>query len=101
VDKNFHKTKKFLDLIADETGDIDIETLLPEMIDSVMNTSPFTFKTDFMGDIELGGGLIKLNIPVINKTLIFNGDDLETLKDILSDGKQSVIGASEEEGNII
>jgi hypothetical protein len=83
IDNNFNKTKKFFNLIADSEGNIDIESILPEMIESVMKTEPFVFKTDFIGDIEIGGGLIKLNVPIVNKTLAFNNEDLEVLKELL------------------
>ena len=54
------------------------------MIESVMTTEPFTFKTPFMGDINIGGGTIKLNIPLTNKSLVFNGQDLEGFKELLT-----------------
>lgn len=49
-----------------------------------MTTEPFTFKTPFMGDINIGGGTIKLNIPLTNKSLVFNGQDLEGFKELLT-----------------
>ena len=77
LDKNFGKVKKALDLIADSEGNIDIENILAEMMENVMNTQPFTFNTSIIGDIEVGGGYIKLNLPFTNKRLVLNMDDLE------------------------
>lgn len=37
-----------------------------------------------MGDIEIGGGQVKFNIPFINKRLVLNQADLETLRDMLT-----------------
>ena len=46
-----------------------------------MTTNPFTFKTSFVGDIEIGGGEIKFNLPLTNKRLVLNMTDLETFKE--------------------
>ena len=50
------KVTKALDLIADENGNIDIENILTEMTEGLLNTNPFLFKTQVIGDIEIGGG---------------------------------------------
>lgn len=83
LDKNFSKVNKALDLIADESGNIDIEGILSEMMENLMTTQPFIFKTSFIGDIEIGGGNIKLNIPLTDKRLVFNMADLESFKEML------------------
>lgn len=83
VDKNFNKINKALGLIADENGNVDIENILEEMIQSVMTTEPFTFNTSFAGDIEIGGGLIKLNIPLTDKRLILNKIDIQNFRNLL------------------
>lgn len=83
LDKNFNKVSKALDLIADKDGNIDIENILTEMMENLMTTNPFTFKTSFVGDIEIGGGEIKFNLPLTNKRLVLNMADLETFKEML------------------
>lgn len=83
LDKNFDKVSKALDLIADKDGNIDIENILTEMMENLMTTNPFTFKTSFVGDIEIGGGEIKFNLPLTNKRLVLNMADLETFKEML------------------
>lgn len=83
LDKNFNKITKTLDLIADENGNIDVEEILSEMIESLITTQPFTFKTSFIGDIEIGDGSIRLNIPFTNKKLVFDKADLENFKEVL------------------
>lgn len=83
LDKNFSKVTRALDLIADESGNVDIEGILSEMIENLMTTKPFLFKTSFIGDIEIGGGNIKLNIPFTEKKLVFDITDLENFKEIL------------------
>lgn len=83
LDKNFSKVTKALDLIADESGNVDIEGILSEMIENLMTTKPFLFKTSFIGDIEIGGGNIKFNIPFTEKKLVFDITDLENFKEML------------------
>ena len=83
LDKNFSKVTKALDLIANDEGKIDIEDILTEMIENVMNTNPFTFKTSFIGDVEIGGGQIKFNLPFTNKRLVLDMTDLEAFKEML------------------
>lgn len=83
LDKNFNKVTSFFDLIANDEGKIDIENILAEMMDSIMNTEPFTFKTSFIGDVEIGGGQIKFNLPLTNKRLVLDITDLEAFKEML------------------
>ena len=83
LDKNFGKITKAMDLKADENGNVDIEGILSEMMDNLMTTQPFTIKTSFIGDVEIGGGNIKLNIPLTDKRLVFNMSDLENFKEML------------------
>ena len=83
LDKNFDKVTKTLNLISDKEGNIDIENIITEMMENLMNTNPFTFKTSFIGDIEIGGGEIKLNLPFTSKRLVLNITDLETFKEML------------------
>lgn len=84
LDKNFNKITKALDLIADEDGNVDIDGILSEMMENIRTAQPFTFKTSFIGDIEIGGGNIKLNIPLTDKRLVFNMTDLESFKEMLT-----------------
>lgn len=84
VDNNVQKIEDSLKLIADKEGNIDIEGIMTEMLDSVMSSKPFTINTSFIGDIEIGEGLIKMNLPVVNKRLAFNMSDLQELKTLLT-----------------
>ena len=84
LDKNFNKITKALDLIADENGNIDIENILTEMTEGLLNTNPFLFKTQVIGDIEIGGGQIKFNLPFNSKKLVLNMDDINTFKEMIT-----------------
>lgn len=87
IDNNINKADKALSLLADKDGNIDIENIMTEMIESVMNTKPFNIHTSFMGDINIGNGNIILNIPFTDKNIVFNSSDLENLKNILISDK--------------
>ena len=84
LNKNVDKITNILNLIADEEGKIDIIPLLEDMTQSLMETRPFTLDTGILGDIEIGNGLIKLNIPMIEKTITFNMQDINKLKQMLT-----------------
>ena len=84
IDNNVYKIEDGLKMIADKDGNIDIENILTEMMENLMTTNPFTFKTSFVGDIEIGEGLVKLNLPVVNKRIVFNSTDLQELKNLLT-----------------
>ena len=78
-----NKADKTLSLLADEKGEIDVDSLLTEMIENLMTTTPFTINTSFIGDIVIGNGAIKLDIPYTGRNLVFNTSDLQALKEML------------------
>ena len=82
VNNKLNNASGFLSMLADETGNIDTQNLIPEMIQSAMNTKPFIYHTEFLGDLEIGGGLIKMNIPMTNNQIVFGKSDLEALKEL-------------------
>lgn len=87
VNNNIHKMDGFLSMLADENGDIDVQSLVPEMLQSVMNTRPFIYHTEFLGDLEIGGGMIKLNIPLTNNQIVLGKNDLDMLKELFTENK--------------
>lgn len=85
INNRIYKIEGLLSMIADETGDIDTTNLIPEMIQSVMTTKPFVYHTEFLGDLEIGGGFIKINIPMTNNQIVFGRSDLEALKELFTE----------------
>lgn len=83
VDNNLYKVEPLLDLITDKEGSIDIENIITEMRDSLLASQPFVINIPVLGDVEIGNGLIMANIPMINKRLVLNRDDLNMLKEML------------------
>lgn len=84
LDKNINKVTKVLDLITDNNGNLDIEQIISEMTQSVINSNTFNINTQFIGNIEIGNGEIKFNIPFTNKRLVLTMDDIENFKNIIT-----------------
>ena len=87
INNNIHKANGFLSMLTDENGNIDVQSLVPEMIQSVMTTRPFVYHTEFLGDLEIGGGFIKLNIPLTNSQIVLGKNDLDVLKELFTENK--------------
>ena len=87
VNNNMHKANGFLSMLADENGNIDMQSLIPEMIQSVMTTKPFVYHTEFLGDLEIGGGFIKMNIPMTNNQIVLGKADLDVLKELFTENR--------------
>lgn len=87
VNNNMHKANGFLSMLADENGNIDMQSLIPEMIQSVMTIKPFVYHTEFLGDLEIGGGFIKMNIPMTNNQIVLGKADLDVLKELFTENR--------------
>ena len=84
VNNKLNNMHGFLSMLADESGEIDTKTLVSEMVQNVMTTKPFVYHTDILGDLEIGGGFIKINIPMTNNQLVLGRNDLEELKQLFN-----------------
>ena len=84
VNNKLNNIHGFLSMLADESGEIDTKTLVSEMVQNVMTTKPFVYHTDILGDLEIGGGFIKINIPMTNNQLVLGRNDLEELKQLFN-----------------
>lgn len=84
IDNKIGTFDKYIKMVSDEEGNID-ENMLSELIDKVKTTSPFSINTKYFGDIEIGAGAIRMNIPMLNdKKIAFDTNDLEDLKTLLT-----------------
>jgi hypothetical protein len=84
VDRNYHKISNILGFITDSNGNIEVNEILDEMLVNLENTQPFSINTSFIGNIELGGGKIKVAIPYTNKDLILDSSDIRLFKEMLT-----------------
>lgn len=83
LNNNIHKITEKLGLIEDSTGNIDVENIIPEMIDGIKSSSPFSVNSP-IGEIIIGGGNIRFTIPYTNKELLFDSQDLDYFKEVLT-----------------
>lgn len=74
----------FLDLVADENGNIDAENIIGEMTASLINTQPFGIDVPALGRVTIGGGKIEMGIPFTDKSIVLSEGDLVELKEILT-----------------
>jgi hypothetical protein len=84
VKKKLSGITNVLDLIADESGNIDAENIISEMTASLMNTQPFHINVPALGDILIGGGRIEMGIPFTDKSIVLSEGDLVELREILT-----------------
>ena len=84
VKKKLSGITNVLDLIADESGNIDAENIISEMAASLMNTQPFHINVPALGDILIGGGKIEIGIPFTDKSIVLSEGDLVELREILT-----------------
>lgn len=83
VNNNIGKLSNILGLMANESGDIDIENILNEMLSNIMSANSFSVNIPVIGDVELGGGFIKLNIPFTDKRIVLDKTDFDTFKEMI------------------
>lgn len=83
IENNLYKLEPILDMLSDKEGNVDIENIITEMQNNILTSEPFTVNAPIVGDIEIGSGVIKVNLPMVEKRLVLNRDDLNMLKEML------------------
>lgn len=84
IDNSAESAESILKLLADTKGNIDTGQIIDEMVTNIVNTKPFTIKIPYLDNIIIGDGTIQVNIPLIDKRIVFNADDLNTLKELIN-----------------
>lgn len=84
IDNNLYKIEFLLKQVSDKDGLVDIDGILTEMSENILNTKPFKLDTGLLGELEIGSGKIKIDIPIVNKSLVLNQQDIKDLKDMLT-----------------
>ena len=78
VDNMLHKADSLLALIEDPNGCIDMESIVDEMITNLITTKSRTYD-DILAGLTIGDGHIKINIPLIDKQLVFDTNDIKEM----------------------
>lgn len=79
VNNNIEKVDSILKLVQDKNGQIDIEGIMSEMIDNLLVAQVKKYP-NILGGVELGNGSIRVNIPFLDKAIVFDSTDLEEFK---------------------
>lgn len=82
VNNNIEKVDSVLKLVQDKDGKVDVEGILSEMIDNLL-VAQIKKYPDVLGGVEIGNGTIKINIPFVDKAVVFDSSDIEMFKQIL------------------
>lgn len=82
VNNNIEKLDSVLKLVQDKNGKIDIEGILSEMIDNLVVAQVKKYP-NVLGGVELGNGSIRVNIPFLDKAIVFDSTDIEIFKQSL------------------
>jgi hypothetical protein len=83
VNNKLMEYESFLSLISDKEGNIDIEGILTEIGTSLTKVNPFNYNIQGL-NISVGGGTIGVDLPIVNKHIVFDADDIEYLKELLT-----------------
>lgn len=75
ITNNVSKLDKALSLITDDKGMIDADGLLTDMIDRLIVS-----KANTINGVTIDEGSVKITIPFMNKTVVFDKDDFNELK---------------------
>ena len=84
VDNGVKNTRSMIELLTDANGNIDTGQIIDEIASNVINTKPFTIKVPYLDNIIIGDGTIQINVPFIDKKVVFNTEDLNTLKELIN-----------------
>lgn len=82
VNNNIEKVDSILKLVQDKDGKVDVEGILSEMIDNLL-VAQIKKYPDVLGGVEIGNGTIKVNIPFVDKAIVFDSSDIEMFKQSL------------------
>lgn len=75
INSNLDRLDNMLELLANDKGHIDVKGILTEMTTSLINSNPFKLDTG-LGDITIGNGLVKMDVPFTGKSITLNTDDI-------------------------
>jgi hypothetical protein len=58
--------------------------MVNEMLNSAINSQPFTIDVTGIGEVEIGGGKIKVPMPFTKKVACFGSSEINELRSILT-----------------
>lgn len=82
VNNNISKLDGVLKLIQDANGNVDVENILNEMVDNLI-VSKVQQYPDVLGGVTIGNGTVKIGLPLVNKAVVLDVDDINDFKNRL------------------
>ena len=82
ANKSIGKVDKFLKMIQEEDGTVDIEPLLGKMTDNLIVAATKEYP-DLFGGVTIGNGKINIGIPGIDKDIVLEAADIDHFKSCL------------------
>lgn len=83
VNNNLNKLDGVLKLIQDGNGNIDVDNILSEMIDNLL-VSKIQKYPDILGGVTIGEGKVQIGLPLINKAIVLDTNDINEFKESLT-----------------
>lgn len=84
IDNKSSKIIGFLNMFADENGEIDINGIVDDVINKLSTVDPFTIDLMSITKLEIGGGKVKIGIPLSDKVISLDEKDLLSFKESVS-----------------
>lgn len=84
IDNKSSKIIEFLNMFADENGEIDINGIVDDVINKLSTVDPFTIDLMSITKLEIGGGKVKIGIPLSDKAISLDEKDLLSFKEGIS-----------------
>ena len=73
---------KFINLFSKD-GKLDVDGIFSEEIEAIQSINNFNFEIPFFGTGNISNGSITIPIPLLDKGIMLNTSDLETLRQTL------------------
>lgn len=83
VNNNLNKLDGVLKLIQDNKGNVDIDNILSEMVDNLL-VSKVQKYPDVLGGVTIGEGKVQIGLPLINKAIVLDSNDINEFKESLT-----------------
>lgn len=83
INNNIAKFDSLLKLAQDDNGMVDIEGIINETADSLLVAQVKKYP-EVLGGVEIGNGTIRVKIPLIDKVIELDTNDLTAFKETLT-----------------
>lgn len=83
INNNIAKFDSLLKLAQDDNGMVDIEGIINETVDNLLVAQVKKYP-EVLGGVEIGNGTIRVKIPLIDKVIELDTNDLNAFRETLT-----------------